>query len=590
MKFRSRLAVLSSLLACGVLACASVALGATSGPENLIPNPGVVSDTAGWTAYAGSGGPAELSRLDTGFADPGSLRVTFTELSAGGPAWYSPEVAVGAGARYFVSVNYQSTATSELLAQIFLADKSVIYRRIARLDPSAKVTAVKAVFTAPDGAASVRIYQEITSSGSLVTDNYAMTPATSPDVSSGVPNGKLEQVSDTDATKPLGWNANNRSGLNASLTYVKNGRTGRAVRAQMNAAPSGGRYAYWEYTPQAVTPGRYYEFSDWYRSSVPTRVLLEIERADGSYSEISQPTVAESPKRWVQYKTRFYVPANAVAAHLIHVPLKAGWVMTDDYALNPSRPGALKRPLVSLSFDDGTQGQLDSALPVLQKNALKGTFFLVPGFFGGDGFIAPSAVSRYAKASQEVGAHTMTHPDLTAISATKRRSEITQSRKQLVSLGGGAVTGFASPFGEYNATTLKDIGAAGFSYQRGLDEGLNETAGWDKMRIKSYLVMRDTTAEELKGLLTEAAADNTWLVLVWHGVEENGDDYSVTPAQFEAQMAQIVDSKITVLTMGAASAEVDKQVVAYEKATGAETSSKKVVATPESSPAPSPSG
>lgn len=589
MKFRSRLAA-ACVAAAAVLTGATAALGADPADQNLIPNPGVVSDSAGWTAYAGSGGPAELTRLDAGFADPGSLRVTFTELSGGGPAWYSPEVAVGAGARYFVSVNYQSTATSELLAQIFLADKSVIYRRIARLDPSAKVVAAKAVFTAPDNATSVRIYQEITSSGSLVTDNYAMTPATSADVSSGVPNGKLEQVDDIDQTKPLGWNANNRFGLKASLTYVKNGRTGRAVRAQMNSAPSGGRYAYWEYTPQSVTPGRYYEFSDWYRSSVPTRVLLEIERADGTYSEISQPTVAESPSKWVQYKTRFYVPANAVAAHLIHVPLKAGWVMTDDYALNPSRPGALKRPLVSLSFDDGTQGQLDSALPALEKNSLKGTFFLVPGFFGTDGYVASSAVARYTKAGQEVGAHTMTHPDLTAISATKRRSEITQSKKQLVGLGGGAVSGFASPFGEYNATTLKDISSAGFGYQRGLDEGLNETDGWDKMRIKSYLVMRDTTSEELKNLLAEAAADNTWLVLVWHGVEENGDAYAVTPAQFEAQMAQIVDSKITVLTMAAASAEVDKQVVAYEKATGTETATKKVAATPAASPAPSPAG
>src|SRR5258706_2846427 len=63
---------------------------------------------------------------------------------------------------------------------------------------------------------------------------------------------------------------------------------------------------------------------------------------------------------------------------------------------------------VSLSFDDGTQNQLDLAVPALDEFGLKGSFYLNPG---GDYWAARLAAWQAVAANgHELGNHTLTHP------------------------------------------------------------------------------------------------------------------------------------------------------------------------------------
>jgi len=63
---------------------------------------------------------------------------------------------------------------------------------------------------------------------------------------------------------------------------------------------------------------------------------------------------------------------------------------------------------VSLTFDDGTQNQLDKAVPSLADFGLRGSFYLNPG--GADWAERLAPWQAVAAAGHEIGNHTLTHP------------------------------------------------------------------------------------------------------------------------------------------------------------------------------------
>jgi peptidoglycan-N-acetylglucosamine deacetylase len=63
---------------------------------------------------------------------------------------------------------------------------------------------------------------------------------------------------------------------------------------------------------------------------------------------------------------------------------------------------------VSLTFDDGTQNQLDQAVPALDEFGLKGSFYLNPGGTDWPARLAPW--QAVAAGGHEIGNHTLTHP------------------------------------------------------------------------------------------------------------------------------------------------------------------------------------
>ncbi len=64
----------------------------------------------------------------------------------------------------------------------------------------------------------------------------------------------------------------------------------------------------------------------------------------------------------------------------------------------------------------------------------------------------------------EIGAHTVTHPALTNLTAVEQEREIRGSRRRCEELCGRAVSGFAYPFGDVDAACRIVVGAAGLSH------------------------------------------------------------------------------------------------------------------------------
>jgi peptidoglycan/xylan/chitin deacetylase (PgdA/CDA1 family) len=132
---------------------------------------------------------------------------------------------------------------------------------------------------------------------------------------------------------------------------------------------------------------------------------------------------------------------------------------------------------VALTFDDAFESLLENALPELESRNIPCTIFVVSETLGckanwedigethGQEQIMSEAQAKgLSSVLVRFGAHTMTHPLLTNISAERARSEILDSRSRLQQLLGCDIKLFSFPYGAYNDTLLEYCRQAG--YQR----------------------------------------------------------------------------------------------------------------------------
>lgn len=118
------------------------------------------------------------------------------------------------------------------------------------------------------------------------------------------------------------------------------------------------------------------------------------------------------------------------------------------------------KKILTFSFDDGVT-QDERFIRILNKYGLKCTFNLNSELLGMDGAllingkeishkkIAPGKV-REIYEGHEVAAHTLTHPNLTALNPAEVTRQVEQDRKNLSDLVGYEVKGFAYPCGGIN--------------------------------------------------------------------------------------------------------------------------------------------
>ena len=140
---------------------------------------------------------------------------------------------------------------------------------------------------------------------------------------------------------------------------------------------------------------------------------------------------------------------------------------------------------VVITFDDGYTDNYTYAYPVLQKQNIPATIFLVSSYIGlankwdkqtqlaDRPLMSWSQILELMEQGIQFGAHTCTHPVLTSLSSNQAEEEITLSRKQLESRLGTPVDLFAYPYGEYDDSTQVMVQQAGFAAGCTVDAGLN---------------------------------------------------------------------------------------------------------------------
>jgi peptidoglycan/xylan/chitin deacetylase (PgdA/CDA1 family) len=145
-----------------------------------------------------------------------------------------------------------------------------------------------------------------------------------------------------------------------------------------------------------------------------------------------------------------------LAAHGYHaVTLQRVFDTWRGAATLPSRP-------VVLSFDDGYLSDVRTALPVLKARHWPGVLNLEVANLKPVWGIRPPGVRKLIAAGWEIDAHTLTHPDLTTVDATRLREEVTGSRTQIRKMFHVPVNFFCYPAGRYDGAVIAAVQRAGF--------------------------------------------------------------------------------------------------------------------------------
>jgi len=114
--------------------------------------------------------------------------------------------------------------------------------------------------------------------------------------------------------------------------------------------------------------------------------------------------------------------------------------------------------IVTTSWDDGSKLDLKLA-ELLDKYGIKGTFY-IPKIYLGNPLEREDL--RTLDKVHEVGAHTLSHVDLTKVSLLQAKEEIGGIKAYLEDILGHKVYMFCYPYGKYNENTKKVVKISGF--------------------------------------------------------------------------------------------------------------------------------
>jgi peptidoglycan/xylan/chitin deacetylase (PgdA/CDA1 family) len=211
--------------------------------------------------------------------------------------------------------------------------------------------------------------------------------------------------------------------------------------------------------------------------------------------------------------------------------------------LSMSAVPAAAETTVSLSFDDGTADQL-AGEQILTQHGLHGTFFIIPPRIGEPGYMTWSQVASVYADGDEIGGHTLTHPDLTTLSADQQRSEICGARQDLLARGYPQVS-FAYPFGHYDPSSEGVVAECGYASGRasgGLADSPAESIPplnrW-AIRTRNSVTGADTVDALERSVFDAEAVGDGWLNIVFHAFCDPSSDpacprFHMTPSDFDA--------------------------------------------------------
>jgi len=118
--------------------------------------------------------------------------------------------------------------------------------------------------------------------------------------------------------------------------------------------------------------------------------------------------------------------------------------------------------IVTTSWDDGDV--LDERLAdLLDRHNIRGTFYMTRSYRPDR---VPDDRIRALANRHEIGAHTLTHPDLRLVSHAAKANEVEGSKLWLEDVIGKPVSMFCYPFGRFDAETKSLVLKAGFQGAR----------------------------------------------------------------------------------------------------------------------------
>ncbi len=130
-----------------------------------------------------------------------------------------------------------------------------------------------------------------------------------------------------------------------------------------------------------------------------------------------------------------------------------------------------EKPLL-ITFDDGYLDNYENAFPILQKNDMLASFFIITGMLPNADRIKPAQIREMAAHGMSFGSHTVTHKALGDLTEEERRMELSYSKIALEDVLGKSVNSIAYPKGSYDENTIQIAQSYGYSEGFTVKQGL----------------------------------------------------------------------------------------------------------------------
>jgi peptidoglycan/xylan/chitin deacetylase (PgdA/CDA1 family) len=173
---------------------------------------------------------------------------------------------------------------------------------------------------------------------------------------------------------------------------------------------------------------------------------------------------------------------------------KAGFrFMTMSEAADELGSGRPRPGIAVVTFDDGLRNNYTTALPILSRLGIRATVYVACNFIGGyNPWVSPGGggemlgeedIRALAASGWEIGAHTLSHPNMASLDYEQCRAEIEASRQRLETIIGSTVDTFAYPFGLYGAEAVRAVRDAGMRAAVTTGSGI-----WDRLELTRAMV------------------------------------------------------------------------------------------------------
>jgi peptidoglycan/xylan/chitin deacetylase (PgdA/CDA1 family) len=145
----------------------------------------------------------------------------------------------------------------------------------------------------------------------------------------------------------------------------------------------------------------------------------------------------------------------------------------------------LPRKTVAITFDDGLDDFYSNVYPYFREAKFPATIFVTTGYVGKkfpfgethQKMLTWKKIEEMSENNIEIGAHTVTHPDLQHISLAQAKHEILKSKLDIESHINRNVNYFSYPFGSYKTEIVNAVKSSGFKAAVGEGGTIQRTSG-----------------------------------------------------------------------------------------------------------------
>jgi peptidoglycan/xylan/chitin deacetylase (PgdA/CDA1 family) len=184
-----------------------------------------------------------------------------------------------------------------------------------------------------------------------------------------------------------------------------------------------------------------------------------------------------------------------------------------------------------ITFDDGFADFADNAWPELTQRGLAATLYVTAGTIGArSDWLAPLGAGELAMLDRsqllalaadgcEIGAHSMSHPQLDCLTRPAAAAEILQSKDVLEQALGHSVDTFAYPHGYHDTVVKELVAAAGYTSAAAVRNALSP-ADDDPFALARVTVTADFGPEQVAHIMTgrgvpTARPGERWRTRLW---------------------------------------------------------------------------